>query len=584
MGREEQWYSIVVQPTTVGPRSEENTHKANGGARAAHDAGLSRLKHWLLRISGISAAGRMEGVRCGDWSTEAMNLKLGCSGPADPFSPPQQLKIGNASTPFSRRTRSWLIKCESCRSFGTALNHFEIKKWCETPPNSTKLQVCQVRDILQLTSHAMLRAVRVVLANGSLAEARDLQKMLTKAISVVEEEQLAGSTPLLVCWLQGLELSVPLALIVDTLFPKASPMLGFSFSLLDGGVERDRTGPWCGRDVWWWSGMDAIRDGCDTGWVWYGMGVMGVWYGIGVLNGMGVIRDGCCHTGWVWYAMGVMGVDGGEDWRWRERDCVWTGVEGCGRGCGCGWKMDGSETGCGRAWTGLRMEDGGRETGCGRVWTGVWCGQGSNWVWTGVWMGVEWNGGGRDWMWTGVDGGLGGRWRAPTTIPLSPRIISICNPSNLNFLNISAHNNEACLRLTLKHASYTTSVHPHLPPFPPGSSPSATPSTSISWIFQPRTKHVFETNPETCFVHDLCAPTSTPLSPTIISICSPFNLNFLNISAHNEACLRPTLKHASYTASVRPQLPPFPLLSSPSAAPSTSISWLFQPTTKHVWD
>lgn len=38
---------------------------------------------------------------------------------------------------------------------------------------------CQVRDILQLTSHAMLRAVRVVLANGSLAEARD-QKMLMK--------------------------------------------------------------------------------------------------------------------------------------------------------------------------------------------------------------------------------------------------------------------------------------------------------------------------------------------------------------------------------------------------------------------
>ena len=46
----------------------------------------------------------------------------------------------------------------------------------------------EVRDILQLTSHAMLRAVRVVLANGSLAEARDLQKMLIKAISVVEEE------------------------------------------------------------------------------------------------------------------------------------------------------------------------------------------------------------------------------------------------------------------------------------------------------------------------------------------------------------------------------------------------------------
>ena len=32
-------------------------------------------------------------------------------------------------------------------------------------------------------------------------------------------------------------------------FPKASPMLGFSFSLLEGGVERDRTGPRCGWDV-----------------------------------------------------------------------------------------------------------------------------------------------------------------------------------------------------------------------------------------------------------------------------------------------------------------------------------------------
>ena len=55
------------------------------------------------------------------------------------------------------------------------------------------------------------------------------------------------------------------------------------------------------------------------------MGVMGVWYGIGVLNGMGVIRDGC-DTGWVWYAMGVMGVDGGEDWRWRGARRVWTVV------------------------------------------------------------------------------------------------------------------------------------------------------------------------------------------------------------------------------------------------------------------
>ena len=46
----------------------------------------------------------------------------------------------------------------------------------------------EVRDILQLTSHAMLRAVRVVLANGSLQEARDLQAMLLKAIAMVKEE------------------------------------------------------------------------------------------------------------------------------------------------------------------------------------------------------------------------------------------------------------------------------------------------------------------------------------------------------------------------------------------------------------
>ena len=65
---------------------------------------------------------------------------------------------------------------------------------------------------------------------------------------------------------------------------------------------------------------------------------------------------------------------------------------------------------------------------------------------------------------------------------------------------------------------------------------------------------------------------------------SNFNLNFLNTSAHNEACLRQTLKHASYATSVHPHLPPFPSGSSPSATPSTSISWKFQPTTKHVWD
>ena len=169
----------------------------------------------------------------------------------------------------------------------------------------------------------------------------------------------------------------------------------------------------------------------------------------------------------------------------------------------------------------------------------------------------------------------------------------------------------------------------HLPPFPPGSSPSATPSTSISENFSPQ-RSMFETNPETCFVNDLCPPTTTPLSPRIISICNPFSVNFLNISAHNEACLSLTLKHASSTTSVHPQLPPFSPGSSPSATPSTSIflnisshneacfrltlkhasyttsvnpqlppfppvnahlhplqrqfSWIFQTTTKHVWD
>ena len=38
--------------------------------------------------------------------------------------------------------------------------------------------------------------------------------------------------------------------------PKASPMLGFSFSLLEGGVEGDRTGP----------GVDGMYDD-GAGWV-----------------------------------------------------------------------------------------------------------------------------------------------------------------------------------------------------------------------------------------------------------------------------------------------------------------------------
>ena len=106
--------------------------------------------------------------------------------------------------------------------------------------------------------------------------------------------------------------------------------------------------------------------------------------------------------------------------------------------------MEGSETGCGRVWTGVRMEDGGErdgvwtgvdggedgrwrerdgrvwttvyggsETGCGRVWMVVWKVDGGerDGVWTGVDGGLEEDGGERDGVWTGVDGGVEGRWR-----------------------------------------------------------------------------------------------------------------------------------------------------------------------------
>ena len=146
------------------------------------------------------------------------------------------------------------------------------------------------------------------------------------------------------------------------------------------------------------------------------------------------------------------------------------------------------------------------------------------------------------------------------------------------------------------------SVHPHLPPFPPGSSPSAAADHLHLQLLQPQfpenltpKRSKFQTNPETCFVHGLCPPTSTPLSPTIISICPkhasytafvhphlpPFpprsppsaapSTSISCISPQNEACFRLTLKHASYMASVHLHLPPFPPRSSPSAA-----------TTKHV--
>ena len=76
--------------------------------------------------------------------------------------------------------------------------------------------------------------------------------------------------------------------------------------------------------------------------------------------------------------------------------------------------MEGSETGCGRVWTVVRMEDGGEPDG---VWTGVDGGEDGRWggsetgcgrVWTGVRME---DGGEQDGEWTGVDGGEDGRRR-----------------------------------------------------------------------------------------------------------------------------------------------------------------------------
>ena len=57
--------------------------------------------------------------------------------------------------------------------------------------------------------------------------------------------------------------------------------------------------------------------------------------------------------------------------------------------------MEGIETGRGRVWTGVRMEEGGERDG---VWTGVDGGEDGKW-------------GERDGVWTGVDGGEDGRWR-----------------------------------------------------------------------------------------------------------------------------------------------------------------------------
>ena len=95
--------------------------------------------------------------------------------------------------------------------------------------------------------------------------------------------------------------------------------------------------------------------------------------------------------------MGVMGVDGVRMEDGGERDWVWSVVGG--------WKMEGSETGCGRVWTGQdgrwRERDG--------VWTGVDGGEDGRW--RGARRGVD---GGEDGRWRGarrgVDGGVDGVW------------------------------------------------------------------------------------------------------------------------------------------------------------------------------
>ena len=127
-----------------------------------------------------------------------------------------------------------------------------------------------------------------------------------------------------------------------------------------------------------------------------------------------MIPDGC-DTG---YGMGVTGCCG------RRRGAK-GGVDRCGRRCG--WKMEGSETGCGLVWAGEWMEDGGGR-GCvegarlgGPVWMGVWmesggsetgreqrCGRGVDGSGKGARLGVVEDGGERDWVWSGVGRG---RWR-----------------------------------------------------------------------------------------------------------------------------------------------------------------------------
>ena len=158
----------------------------------------------------------------------------------------------------------------------------------------------------------------------------------------------------------------------------------------------------------------------------------------------------------------------------------------------------------------------------------------------------------------------------------------ICIPFNANFFEYFKPQ-----RSMFETNPETCFVHDLCPPFDSPTIMSICNPFSFNFpeYFIPQ-RSMFQTNPETCFVHGLCPPTTTSLFPRIISICNPFNLNLPNISSHNEACFRLTLKHASYTTSVHPwNNPPFPHQYNAHLHPlQRQFAWIFQTTTKHVWD
>ena len=94
--------------------------------------------------------------------------------------------------------------------------------------------------------------------------------------------------------------------------------------------------------------------------------------------------------------MGVWMEHGGE------RDWVWTGVDGRGRG---GMEDEGIQTGCGRLWTGVWMDGGERD------WVGVDKGVDAWKRGRGARLGVDGCGRGRRWKMKGGETGRGAAWR-----------------------------------------------------------------------------------------------------------------------------------------------------------------------------